>query len=558
MRQVHLYDTTLRDGMQGSGMSLSAQEKVRVVRALDRLGIRYVEAGFPGSNPKEVELFEMLASEELSQAEVCAFGMTRRRDTEAAEDAALRLLAGVFAPVVTLVGKTWGLHLEKVTRVSREENLAMIADSIAYLRGEGKRVIYDAEHFFDGYRDDPAYALECVRAAAGAGAENVTLCDTNGSSLPGQVAEATAALVADLATAAGPAGGGENPARRSGREGPPAGRVGVGIHTHNDGECAVANSLAAVNEGAVLVQGTINGIGERTGNANLTSILPDLQLKLGYECVPAGQLARLTETAHFVDELLNRSPDPDQPYVGRNAFAHKGGMHVAGVTADAATFEHLDPELVGNRRELLVSELSGKGTVVSRAEELGLELDDDGARRALRQLKEREHRGYHYEAAPASFELLLRREAGAYEPLFRLEGFRVLVEKREDGKVVTEATIKVWVEGERYLRTAEGNGPVNALDKALRGAIIDRHPDLADIELTNYKVRILDVHHGTGAVTRVLLDSSDGEREWGSIGVSENIIEASWEALVDSLEYAFQPQAGPMGSGERANPARAT
>jgi 2-isopropylmalate synthase len=533
MRQILLYDTTLRDGMQGQGMTLSAQEKVRVVRKLDELGIHFIEAGFPGSNPKELELFEMLAEVELPHAAVCAFGMTRRRDTEAAEDEALRLLANGFAPVVTLVGKTWGLHLEKVTKVSREENLAMIRDSVAYLTGGGKRVIYDAEHFFDGYRDDAGYALECLRAAADAGAENVTICDTNGSSLPAQVAEATKEVVDGL-------------------------DVPVGIHTHNDLECAVANSLAAVEQGASLVQGTMNGIGERTGNANLSSILPALQLKMGHRCVEDQQLARLTGIAHFIDELLNITPDPDQPFVGRNAFAHKGGMHVAGVNADARTFEHMDPELVGNERDLVVSELSGKGTVLGRAERSGIPLDEEQAARALRTLKEREHRGYHYEAADASFELLLRRESDRYEPLFRLEGFRVLVEKREDGKVVTEATIKVWVDGERYLRTAEGNGPVNALDKALRGAIIDRHPHLADIELTNYKVRILDEHHGTGAVTRVLLDSSDGEREWGSIGVSENIIEASWEALVDSLEYAFQPRNESTDPSERADTARTT
>ena len=533
MRQVLLYDTTLRDGMQGQGMTLSAQEKVRVVRKLDELGIHFIEAGFPGSNPKELELFEMLADTELRQAAVCAFGMTRRRDTEAAEDEALRLLATGFAPVVTLVGKTWGLHLEKVTKVSREENLAMIRDSVAYLVNAGKRVIYDAEHFFDGYRDDSAYALDCVRAAADAGAENVTICDTNGSSLPAQVAEATRDVVEQL-------------------------DVPVGIHTHNDLECAVANSLAAVDQGASLVQGTMNGIGERTGNANLTSILPALQLKMGYECVSPDQLHRLTGVAHFVDELLNINPNPDQPFVGRNAFAHKGGMHVAGVNADARTFEHMDPDLVGNERDLVVSELSGKGTVLGRAERTGIPLDDDQAARAVRTLKEREHRGYQYEAADASFELLLRKESGRYDPLFRLEGFRVMVEKREDGKVVTEATIKVWVEGERYLRTAEGNGPVNALDQALRGAIIDRHPHLAEIELTNYKVRILDEHHGTGAVTRVLLDSSDGEREWGSIGVSENIIEASWEALVDSLEYAFQPREESATPSERTDPARTT
>jgi 2-isopropylmalate synthase len=516
--QVQLYDTTLRDGMGGQGMSLSAAEKVRVVHALDRLGIHFIEAGFPSSNPKEAELFDFLAAERLEQALVCAFGMTRRRDALPEDDPGLGVLVSCFAPVVCLVGKTWALHLEKVTRVSRDENLAMIRDSLAFCVARGKRAVYDAEHFFDAWRDDRSYALECLRAAVEGGAENVTLCDTNGSSLPHQVSEATAGVVEAL-----------------------GGAASVGIHTHNDAECAVANSVAAVRAGATLVQGTINGRGERCGNANLVSILPALQLKLGYDCVPPERLVLLTETAHFVDELLNVPPDPDQPYVGRNAFAHKAGMHVAGVQADTRTFEHVGPAEVGNSREVLISELSGKGSVVSSAERAGISLDADGVKRAVERLKEREHRGYHYEAADASFELLLRRETGDYEPLFRLESFRVVTEKREDGRVETEATVKIWVGGKRYLRTAEGNGPVNALDRALRDAITELHPHLADIELINYKVRILDEHHGTGAVTRVLLDSSDGKASWGSIGVSENIIEASWEALVDSLEYAFQP-----------------
>ncbi|HEX8959135.1 MAG TPA: citramalate synthase [Solirubrobacterales bacterium] len=524
MEQVKLYDTTLRDGMQGEGMSLSAAEKVRVVQALDALGVPLIEAGFPSSNPKEAELFGLLSELELREATICAFGMTRRRDAAAAEDPALRTLVECFAPVVTLVGKTWGLHLEKVTRVSREENLAMIADSVAFCRAEGKRVIYDAEHFFDAYRDDAAYALECLEAAVEAGAEDVTLCDTNGSSLPDQIAAATAAVVAAL---------GE--------------RVEVGIHVHDDAGCGVANSLAAVREGARLVQGTVNGYGERCGNANLVSILPALQLKMGFRCVDDEQLAALTETAHFVDELCNLTPNPDQPYVGRNAFAHKGGMHVAGVEADARTFEHIEPAAVGNERAVLPSELSGRATIRSQAERAGLELDEEAAARAVERLKEREHRGYHYEAAPASFELLLRREAGSYEPLFELEGFRVTTEKRAGGRAETEATVKLRVGGERYVRVAEGNGPVNALDQALRAVIAAHHPHLADIELTNYKVRILDESHGTGAVTRVLLDSTDGKREWGTIGVSENIIEASWEALVDSLEYAFQPRGDETG-----------
>jgi 2-isopropylmalate synthase len=517
MQQVKLYDTTLRDGMGGRGMSLSVGEKLKVAQALDALGVQYIEAGFPSSNPKEAELFERLAEVEFENATIVAFGMTRRRDRAAAEDEALTVLTASFAPAVCLVGKSSPLHVEKVIRVSREENLAMIADSIAYCREQGKRPFFDAEHFFDGYREDSAYALECVAAAAEAGAENVALCDTNGGSLPSYVAEATAVVVDALGDA-----------------------VEIGIHTHDDAGCGVANSLAAVEAGAKLVQGCVNGYGERCGNANLASILPALQLKMGFEVVSAEQLASLTRTAHYLDELCNLTPDPDRPYVGRNAFAHKAGMHAAGVEADASTFEHLDPTLVGNERDVVASELAGKATIRSQAERAGIELDDKAATRAVQRLKEQEHRGYHYEAAPASFELLLRREAGTYKPLFRLESFRVVVEKHADGEVTTEATIKVEVDGRRYFQAAEGNGPVNALDRALRGAIADRYPHLADVELTNYKVRILDEAHGTGAVTRVLLDSADGGREWGTTGVSENIIEASWEALVDSLEYAFQ------------------
>jgi 2-isopropylmalate synthase len=526
LSKVHLYDTTLRDGMQGQGMSLSAAEKVRVVEALDRLGVHYVEAGFPDSNPKDLELFERLASTPLEQTTIAAFGMTRRRGVEAAEDPGLAALVGCFAPVVTLVGKTWALHLEKVTKVSRDENLAMIADSVRHCSAAGKRVIYDAEHFFDGWRDDRGYARACLEAAVEAGAGNVSLCDTNGSSLPHEIEEATAAVAAAL-TGTG---------------------ATIGIHTHNDAGCGVANSLAAVAAGATLVQGTVNGYGERTGNANLVSILPALQLKLGHDCVGPERLRLLTETAHLVDEICNLAPDPSQPYVGRNAFAHKGGLHAAGVEADARTFEHVDPALVGNEREILISELAGRGSVLARAAHAGIALDDDAVRRSVEKLKEREHRGYSYEAADASFELLLRREAGTYEPLFRLESFRVVTEKRADGGVETEATIKLWVGDRRYIRTAEGNGPVNALDRALRAAITEQHPEIAEVELTNFKVRILDEHHGTASVTRVLLDSSDGDREWSALGVSENVIEASWEALVDSLEFAFQPRPEPAGA----------
>jgi 2-isopropylmalate synthase len=518
MSVIELYDTTLRDGMQGEGMSLSAHEKLRVAHRLDELGIDLIEAGFPASNPKELELFELLGRERFGHAELAAFGMTRRRDLAADADPALRVLADSCAPVCTLVGKSWRLHLDKVVKVDAEENLRMIAESVAFLRGQGKRVIYDAEHFFDGYADDPGYALQCLRAAAEAGAETVVCCDTNGGNLP----EVVGAVV-------------ETAMRSLEGQG-----VRLGIHCHDDSGCGVAASLAGVSAGARQVQGTINGYGERCGNANLTTIIPNLQLKLGFECVTPAQLTSLTASAHFFDELLNFVPDPNQPYVGRNAFAHKGGMHVAGVTADPATFEHIEPDVVGNRRELLISELSGKGTVHARARDAGLELDEADAVRVTERVKELEHDGYHFEAADGSFELLLRKETGEYEPLFRLESWRAIVEKRADGRVETEATIKIWVDGERYVRTAEGNGPVNALDQALRDALTEIHPHLGDIDLVNFKVRILDEAKGTGAVTRVLLDASDGDRVWGSIGVSENIIEASWEALVDSLEYGMQ------------------
>jgi len=523
---IQLYDATLRDGMQGPGLTLSAAEKVRVARKLDELGVHLIEAGFPSSNPKELELFELLAHERFEHADVAAFGMTRRRGVRADEDEALRLLADGFAPVCTIVGKTWGLHLEKVVRVDRDENLRMIAESVAFLAGEGKTVVYDAEHFFDAWRDDSAYALRCVRAAAEAGAAWVTLCDTNGASLPHDVRAATEQVVAALGTP-------------------------VGIHCHNDSECGVANSLAAVRAGAGMVQGTMNGYGERCGNANLVSIVPNLQLKMGVPCVP--DLTALTEASHFLDELLNFVPDPNRPYVGANAFAHKGGMHVAGVSADPRTFEHIDPAAVGNAREVLISELSGKGTVLQRAETTGVELDTATAARVVERVKALEHRGFHFEAADGSFDLLIRRETGEYQPLFRLESWRVIAEKREDGRVQTEATIKIWVDGERYVRTAEGNGPVHALDAALRAAITETYPHLADIKLVNYKVRILDEWKATGAVTRVLLDASDGVDTWGAIGVHENVIEASWDALVDSLEAGMLPgrEGHRRGSAER-------
>ena len=526
---LELYDATLRDGMGGGGMSLTAAEKLRVVHALDALGVHMIEAGFPSSNPKEQQLFGLLAEEHFETAEIVAFGMTRRRDVAADADDGLRILAESFAPVCTLVGKASVLHVEKVVRVSREENLRMIGESVAFLVGEGKRVLLDAEHFFDGFALDPGYALDCARAAADAGAERIVLCDTNGGSLPPQIRVALAVIGEALPG------------------------VPLGIHTHDDSGCAVANTLVAVEGGATQVQGTINGIGERTGNANLVTVIADLQLKLGYELLEPERLARLTETAHLLDELLNRAPNPAQPYVGKHAFAHKAGLHAAGVRAASETFEHIDPAVVGNSRDVLISELSGRGTIAEKARQAGIAADDAFAQRVLERVKELEHSGFQFEAADGSFELLMRREAGEYEPLFRLESWRVLVEQRADGKVDTEATIKIWLGDERYVRTAEGNGPVNALDKALRDAIGEIHPHLRDIDLVNFKVRILDETKGTGAVTRVLIDASDGQEVWGSIGVSENVIAASWDALVDSLEYGMQPGKRPSsGSSLRS------
>ena len=517
-RAIVLYDTTLRDGMQREGMSVSVDEKVRIAVRVADLGVHIIEGGFPGSNPKDEEFFRKLQRESLGGAVVAAFGMTRGRGAEAEEDEQLRILAGCWAPVVAVVGKTWDLHIEKVLRVDRDENLRMIAESVGFLREQDKRVFYDAEHFFDAYAAHPEYALTCLRVAAEAGAEAVCLCDTNGAALPMQVADVVGRVSALL-----------------------AGHCQVGMHAHNDAGCAVANSLVAVEQGAGMVQGTINGYGERCGNADLCAIIPALKLKMGRDCVSDVDLAKLTDTARFVAELCNISPDPHQPYVGHNAFAHKGGMHVAGVERDPHTFEHIDPALVGNASHVLVSELSGRATIAQRIRELGYPVSQEKglADRVLRRVKEKEYDGYHYEAADASFELLLRAELGLKVELFHLETFRIIVEKREDGATISEATIKVHVGNERFVETAEGNGPVNALDKALRQAIERRFPEVHDIHLVNYSVRILDEDRGTAANTRVLIDSSDGRDNWGSVGVGVNVVEASWEALVDSISYGL-------------------
>jgi 2-isopropylmalate synthase len=515
--RVLIYDTTLRDGLQREGLSLSVGEQLAVALRLAEFGVDYLEAGFPASNPKYGELFRLLEDEDLGTTRLAAFGMTRRRGVAPGDDPAIRGLAECAAPVITLVGKTWDLHIERITRVSREENLRMIEESIAFLRGQGKEVVYDAEHFFNAYDAHPDYALDCLRAAEAGGAEWITPCDTNGATLPGRVA----AVVREVCNAL------------------PGARVG--IHTHNDAECAVANSLAAIEQGARLVQGTINGYGERCGNANLVSIIPSLALKMGFEILDDGRLAELTALSHFVAETANLQPDPWAPYVGHNAFGHKGGMHVAAMNIEPRSYEHVDPARVGNETRVHVSELSGRGTIQAKAESLGIDVGDAAKVSAiLARLKELEHEGFHFEVADGSFELLLERETGAYRPLFVLESFRVITEKRADGRVETEATVKLIHDGERLMATAEGNGPVNALDSALRTALGPRVPELAHIGLVNFKVRILNESQGTDAVVRVLLESGDGTETWGTIGVSENVIEASWDALVDSLEHGVR------------------
>jgi len=528
-RPLLLYDTTLRDGMQREGMSVSVDEKVRIAARVADIGVHVIEGGFLGSNPKDQEFFRKLERQRLGGAVVAAFGVTRGRGVTAEKDSQMRALADCWAPVAAIVGKTWDLHLQKVLRVDREENLRMIAESVAFLRGQGKRVFYDAEHFFDGYAAHPDYALACLRAAAEAGAEAVCLCDTNGAALPAQVAEVVDRVVSEVGSI-----------------------CRVGIHTHNDAGCAVANSLVAVERGADVVQGTINGYGERCGNADLCAIIPALKLKMSIDCVSDRDLAQLTDAAHFVAELCNVSPDPHQPYVGRNAFAHKGGLHVAAVERDPSTFEHVDPARVGNAPHVLVSELSGRATIAQRAQELGypLQENEELLDRVLARVKQKEHTGYHYEAADASFELLLRTEMGLQVELFHLETFRIIVEKREDGETISEATVKVHVGGDRFIETAEGNGPVNALDKALRMAIERKFPEVDDIRLVNYKVRILDEDKGTAANTRVLIDTSDGRETWGSVGVGVNVVEASWQALVDSISYGLLRSAGEGPSRE--------
>jgi 2-isopropylmalate synthase len=521
--QIYVFDTTLRDGTQSEGLSLSVEDKLKIAALLDGFGVHYVEGGWPGSNPKDVDFFQRARSLALRRAKLVAFGATRKAGVRAEDDPNLRALVAADTPAVSLFGKSWTLHVRHVLETTPEENLAMIGDSVGWLKGRGKEVIYDAEHFFDGYRADPAYALSTLRAAAQAGADWIVLCDTNGGSLPGWVGDVTAEVRRALPTP-------------------------LGIHSHNDGELAVANALAAVEAGCRQVQGTINGYGERCGNANLVSIIPALQLKMGLKAVPAESLARLTELARSVSEIANLNPDAHAPYVGASAFAHKGGVHVAAVEKLAASYEHVPPEVVGNRRHVVVSELSGRGNVRVKADELGL-ATDGRERELLAQVKELENQGYQFEAAEGSFELLVRRRQPGYVPPFELLDVVVVAQRRRGEAMIAEATVKLRVGSETVHTAAEGDGPVHALDRALRKALLPHYPALAEVRLADYKVRILDPQAATGARTRVLIEAARGEERWSTLGVSKNIIEASGQALADSLEL-------PLARARLAQPLR--
>ncbi len=515
MPKVILYDTTLRDGSQGEGISYSVTDKMRIARELDLLGIRYIEGGWPGSNPKDMEFFKKMSADKLKNAQLVAFSMTRRANVKANQDTNIKSLLKSGVKVVTIVGKTWDLHVREVLKVSLEENLEIIKDTVSFLVSGGVTVFYDAEHFFDAYRTNTEYSLKCLLAAVDAGAKAICLCDTNGGSLTSQVFR----VVAEVREAFK--------------------NVHIGIHCHNDAGLAIANSLTAVEAGADMVQGTINGIGERCGNADLIPIIANLKLKMAIDCISNEHLKNLTHVSHFISEVSNLRVKNEQPFVGDSAFAHKGGMHINAIMKNTLTYEHIDPALVGNHRRILVSELSGKTGILLRAKALELDLskEDPQTKKILALVQKLEHQGYHFEAAEASFELLMKRALKKYKKFFQLEGFRVVIEKLSDKKITSEAIIKLKVGGTKEHTAAEGDGPVNALDNALRKALKDFYPTLSKMRLSDFKVRVLDEKSGTAARVRVLIQSQDEEDTWNTIGVHENIIEASWEALLDSVEY---------------------
>jgi 2-isopropylmalate synthase len=509
--RIEIYDTTLRDGTQGESINFSVADKLRIAEALDELGVDFIEGGWPGSNPRDVAFFEEARLLKLSRARIAAFGATRRRNYSCAEDPNIQALLSAEAPVNTIFGKSWELHVTEALRIDLQENLDLIADSVRYLAARVETVIYDAEHFFDGYKSNPEYAVQTLRAAQAGGAQRIVLCDTNGGSLPDEVSDATR-VVGEVIS------------------------VPLGIHCHNDGELAVANTLAAVNAGATHVQGTINGYGERCGNANLCSVIPNLEIKLGREVVGADRVKHLRETANLVSEIANLSLQSGAAFVGDSAFAHKGGVHVSAVERNPRTYEHIEPELVGNRRRVLVSDLSGKGNLLAKARELNFHLD--GEQGVLEELKRLEHDGFEFEAAEASFELLVSRLRNSRQPYFELVGFRVIDEHLGDTMPMSEATVKIRVGEHHEHAVASGNGPVNALDRALHRALTPFYPSLQKVHLVDYKVRVLKSSlSGSASLVRVLITSGDGTTQWGTVGVSANIVEASWRALVDSVEY---------------------
>jgi 2-isopropylmalate synthase len=511
---VKVYDTTLRDGTQGEGISFSVTDKLRIAEKLDHFGADYIEGGFPGSNPRDITFFQEARNLRLKHARLAAFGATRRAGVKAADDAQLRTLLDSGMPVMTIVGKTWTLHVTEILRTTLEENLAMIEDSTRYLVAQGREVIYDAEHFFDGYKADPEYALRTLAAALKGGASNLTLCDTNGGTLVDDFKTVVARTVKEF------------------------GAEKVGVHCHNDSGLGVALTLAGVGAGATLVQGTMNGYGERVGNANMTTILPNLILKMGLTARCAPNLGQLRDLSLFFDELANLRPDPKAPFVGQSAFAHKGGLHANAAQKVARSYEHIDPALVGNRTRVLVSDMAGRSSLALKAKELGLELDEKRPemKALIDELKEREFRGYEYEAADASFKLLVAKSLGHRKTFFEVENYRVIIE-RHGGELWAEATVKLRVNGEAVHTVAEEAGPIGALDKALRLALEKTYPQLRDLTLRDYKVRILESNKGAASRTRVLIESGDGHAIWGTVGVSDNIIDASWEALRDAVEY---------------------
>ncbi len=516
MTRIAVYDTTLRDGMQAEGVSFSLEDKLSIAKRLDALGLQYIEGGYAASNPKEMQFFQKVAKLGLKNAKVAAFGSTRRADCTVEDDVSLNSILACKSPAATIVGKTWDLHVKTVLGCSLDENVALCADSIRYLKAKGLEAMFDAEHFFDGYKENPEYTLKVLAAAAEAGADALVLCDTNGGTLPEQVFEITQKVCQTFSS------------------------VVVGIHCHNDTDCATASSLAAVRAGARHVQGTINGLGERCGNANLCALVPNLTLKLGFEVLDAEKIKSLTKASRFVFEVANLSPVMNLPYVGESAFAHKAGLHVDALRKSKRTYEHIDPHLVGNERRFLISELSGKSNILAELEKAKLTQDKALARKILARVQDLENDGYQFEAANASFDLLVKKVMGTFQPSFELIKYHVDVEKRKTGEIVTEATVKLRVDDRVEHVVGEGDGPVNALDAALRKALEPFYPNIKDVHLFDYKVRVVNAREGTAARVRVVIESRDGQSMWGTVGASENIIEASWLALVDSVEYKLQ------------------